>query len=213
MDAFGEPLTAQPIPLMDDWRGLQIRQYVLTIVGPNTSLGSQLADYFDRAYIRAPYDSLPGDVTPFHARFAANVILVGDRLESQIQSGAYFRAENWIYHDSMRPRPYKDLSIDEMRCSLHPAIVRRYGAVPFPCGLREPFNAGFEDLYQATLDFYRNYHKSDDIDFDKCELDYVRPAQTMARLRAGKPAITTFGIVDRTSAPIKRAQLFGPEAA
>lgn len=59
---------------------------------------------------------------------------------------------------------------------------------------------------------YEN-RRSEDIDSRQCELEYVGLAQSTSRLQTGKPVITTFGIVDKTSEPTKRAQLFGPDAA
>jgi hypothetical protein len=173
---------------------------------------AEMARFLDGAMIARTWERLPGDVTPFHAQFSTTLVIVGGNREMRNGSGAYLRTSSWIYYDSESPRDYKDVNEDEMRCSLTPAVQRRYAGVPFPCGLRQRF-AGQEqlsDAYKRTLEFYNRYH---DLDADACELEYVRPAQTMARLNEGRRPITTFGIVDKTKDPITRAQLFGPEAA
>ncbi|HEX2835831.1 MAG TPA: hypothetical protein VHW00_22675 [Thermoanaerobaculia bacterium] len=211
--AMGAPLTEVPVRLVDDWRGQQIRQYFLTIVGENTRLGYDLAKYFERASIRRTRSSLPNAPSVFHASYASDVIVLAPERFDQVRSGAYIRAANWVYYDHVAPRPFKDVTIDEMRCSLHPAIVDRFDAVPFPCGERTRFDPSWEAQYQATLEYYRKYHDTNDIDFSQCELEYVRPANTMARVGAKKPSIMTFTIADKTTTPIRRAQLFGPDAA
>ncbi|HKR67115.1 MAG TPA: twin-arginine translocation signal domain-containing protein [Thermoanaerobaculia bacterium] len=213
LDAFARPLTLQPIRLVEDWRGQTIREYVLTIVGVNTRFGYDMAKFLDTACMRSAYDyeRLPGNVSDFHIERSSRVIVLGPERSSQIQSGAYVRTANWIYHDSVWPRPFKDLTVDEMRCSLEPETVDRLGAVPFPCGERIPFNTAYEEAYQWAIDHYRKYYDTNGIDLAKCDLEYLRPAQTMPRLNAGRKPVVTVGIVEPKTQ--KRALLFGPEAA
>lgn len=211
-DVLATPLLADygAVRLTDCDLGLLARNYLIGVAGPNSRQGYDMAKYLDSAWIQRTGRRLPGSVSTFHADYAWDHVIIQQRRESQTQSGAYVRTDRWIYYDSESPRDFKDVNTAEMACALEPEIIHRLEGIPFPCGPRRQFVGGWEREYQATLDLYRNYHK---VDLGKLDLEYVRPAQTMARLEKGKQdPVFTFGVVDKESAPIKRALLFGPEA-
>jgi hypothetical protein len=149
------------------------------------------------------------EVSSFHIAYSAQWRIVAYPVESRLPSGAYVRIERAILHDSISPRPFKDVNEHEMRCALIPEVRGRFdGIVPFPCGPREPFSGAWRDTFEMTVDFYRNYHN---IDAGNCNIDYIRPAQTVARINADRPAVPSFGVSTKT-APIQRSLLFAPDA-
>lgn len=174
--------------------------------------GEDLLDLIARAGIdfgRPALLNASGEVSSFHIAYSAQWRIVAYPIESRLPSGAYVRIERAILHDSISPRPFKDINEHEMRCALIPEVRDRFdGIVPFPCGPREPFTGEWRKTFEMTVDFYRNYHK---VDARNCNIDYIRPAQTVARINADQPPVASFGVSTKT-APIQKSLLFAPDA-
>lgn len=161
-------------------------------------------DFSGPAFLRAD-----GEVSNFHIAYAAQWQIVAYPVESRLPSGAYVRIERAILNDSISPRPFKDVNEHEMRCALIPEVRDRFdGIVPFPCGPRVPFTTEWRRTFETTVDFYRNYHN---VDAGNCNIDYIRPAQTVARINADRDPVASFGVSTKT-APIQRSLLFAPDA-
>jgi hypothetical protein len=149
------------------------------------------------------------EVSSFHIAYSAQWRIVAYPVESRLPSGAYVRIERAVYHDSVSPRPFKDVNEHEMRCALIPEVRDRFdGVVPFPCGPREPYTPEWRQTFDMTVDLYRNFHN---VDVSGCNLDYIRPAQTVARINRDRPPVVSFGVSTKT-APIQRSLLFAPDA-
>lgn len=202
----GEAMAQRPA-LSSGPLGTLVYKYLRT-----AGAGEDLLDAIVRAGIdfgRPAFLEPSGEVSSFHIAYSAQWRIVAYPIESRLPSGAYVRIERAILHDSISPRPFKDVNEHEMRCALIPEVRDRFdGVVPFPCGPREPFTGAWRKTFDMTVDFYRNYHN---VDAGNCNIDYIRPAQTVARIDADRPPVASFGVSTKT-APIQRSLLFAPDA-